>query len=403
MPQVLVLLCLLLAACGISQPRVPLDRFTAGDLNVVADFARQEATEGPVENQALLFNVLAQCELLQGDVDAAWRHFGTAARIMGNWATDGSETFAAVVGSESSKTYTGDPYEKAMNAFYLGTCYALKGEPDNARAAFKKGILADGESGDEKFQADFTLLFWLAGRMSRAMGLANDAEDFFKEAVKADRFAQEHGSRVDPDNPLLQQPVNGNLVVLAEVGMGPEKYAAGDEEELARFRPRWHAAARAQVWIDGELAGPTYILTDVDYQARTRGGTEMEGIRKGKAVFKSVTRAAGVGALILASGDDSRKGSRDKALIGAGLLLLSALTSTSADTRHWPTLPSTVQAATFDVAPGSHTLRVEFLGSSGSVLPDLTQEWSIDVPEGTDSYYLFRSLPRLDRIARPQS
>ncbi|MEQ1633851.1 MAG: hypothetical protein ABL997_15830 [Planctomycetota bacterium] len=394
---------LLLVACGLTQPQVPLDRFAAGDLGVVADFARKEATEGPVENQALLFNVLAQCELLQGDVDAAWQHFGAAARIMGNWQTSGSETFSAVVGSESSKGYTGDPYEKAMNAFYLGMCYLLKGEADNARAAFKKGILADGESGDEKYQADFTLLFWLAGRMSRAMGLPADAEDFFKEAVTADAFARTHGSRGDSDNPLLTSPAAGNLVILAEIGMGPEKYAAGDEEELARFRPRWHAAYRAQVWIDDELRGPTYMLVDVDYQARTRGGTEMEGIRKGKAVLKSVTRAAGVGALILAAGDDSRQGSRDKALVGAGLLVLSALTSSSADIRHWPTLPSTVQGAAFEVAPGDHVVRIDFLSSSGSILTDLTQTWTVNVPPDGESYYLFRSMPRMDRIPRSQS
>ena len=392
-----------LLACGVSQPKIPIDRFAAGDLGVVADFDRKEATEGAVENQALLFNVLAQCELLQGDVDAAWQHFGAAARIMGNWQTSGGETFSAVVGSESSKGYTGDPYEKAMNAFYLGMCYLLKGEPDNARAAFKKGILADGESGDEKYQADFTLLFWMAGRMSRAMGLPADAEDFFKEAVTADEFARTHGSRGEVGNPLLTSPNAGNLVILAEIGMGPEKFAAGDEEELARFRPRLHAAQRAQIWIDDELRGPTWTLVDVDYQARTRGGTEMEGIRKGKAVLKSVTRAAGVGALILAAGDESRAGSRDKALVGAGLLLLSVLTSSSADVRHWPTLPSTVQGAAFEVEPGEHVVRVDFLSSGGQILTDLTQTWTVTVPADGESFYLFRSLPRMDRIPRSPS
>lgn len=395
-----LLLLATLSACGISQPAIPIARFTQGDLGIVADFARKEATAGPVENQALLLNVLAQCELLQGDVDAAWQHFGAAARVMGNWQTSGSEEFAAVVGSESSKGYTGDPYEKAMNAYYLGMCYLLKGEPDNARAAFKKGILADGESGDEKYQADFTLLFWLAGRMSRAMGLPPDADDFFKEATKADEFARSHGSRGESRNPLLLSPLSGNLVVLAELGMGPEKFAAGNEGELARFRPRWSAATRAQVWIDGELRGPTWTLVDVDYQARTRGGSEMEGIRQGKAVFKSVTRTAGIGALYLAAGDSSSTGARDKALIGAGLLVLSALTAARADTRHWPTLPSTVQAAAFDVPPGSHELRIEFLSSDGQVLPDLTQTYSVETRDGSDSYFLFRSLPRMDRLPK---
>jgi hypothetical protein len=395
-----MLLALALAGCAVSQPRVPVDRFVQGDLGAVADFARQEATEGAVENQALLFNVLGQCELLQGDIDAAWRHFGAAARIMGNWQTSGSEQFAAVVGSESSKDYKGDPYEKAMNAFYLGMCFLWRGEADNARAAFKKGILADGESSDEKYQADFTLLFWLAGRMSRIMGLQADADDFYQEARKADSFARGHGSRGDVPNPVLADPGAGNLVILAECGLGVEKYAAGEELELARFRPRWHPASRAQIWIDGELRGPTAIMVDVDYQARTRGGTEMEGIRKGKAVLKSVTRTAGVTALVLAANDDSRRGARDKAAAGLGLLLLSALTSSEADVRYWPTLPSTVQALALDVAPGDHELRIDFLSANGTVLPDLTQVWTVNVPDGGESYYCFRSLPKLDRIPR---
>ena len=83
------LLLLGLASCSISQPKIPLDRFLSGDIPAVADFARKEATSGPVENQALLFNVLAQCELLMGNADAAWKYFGSAARIMGNWQVSG--------------------------------------------------------------------------------------------------------------------------------------------------------------------------------------------------------------------------------------------------------------------------------------------------------------------------
>ena len=397
------LLPTLLAGCAISQPAIPLDSFAAGDMATVADVVRGEAKDGPVENQALVLNVLAQCELLQGDIDDAWKHFGAAARIMGNWSTSGGEAFAAVVGSESSKTYTGDPYEKAMNAFYLGMCFLWRGEPDNARAAFKKGILADAESSDEKYQADFTLLFWLAGRMSRLMGLPQEAVDFYGEARKADEFAREHGSRGDSPNPLLQDPERGNLMVLCECGMGPEKYAAGDHGELASFRPRWHPAARAQAWLDGNLVGPSYTLIDVDYQARTRGGTEMEGIRKGEAVFKTVTGAAGVGALVLAAGDHSNAGARDKAIAGVGLLLLSALTSASADVRHWPTLPSTVQGIAIETTPGDHTLRIQFLDATGHVLSDLDQSWSVHVPQGGESWYLFRSLPGLDRLPRVTS
>jgi hypothetical protein len=232
------------------------------------------------------------------------------------------------------------------------------------------------------------------------MGLPGDADDLFAEARTAHEFALQHGSRGELPNAVLDSPKAGNLLLLVECGLGPEKYADGQEQELARFRPSSHPAARAQVFLDDRAAGHTQILTDVDYQARTRGGTEMEGIRKGKAVLKSTLRAAGVGALVWAANDDSHAGARDKWLVGMGLLLASALTQSAADVRHWPTLPSTVQVLALDVVPGEHALRIEFLDQAGNVLADLTQNWSVQVPAGSESWYIFRSLPGLDRFPR---
>lgn len=400
MPRASLLLAAVLAGCAIGQPDVPMQAFANGDLETVRTFAQHEVDSGPEENLALVLNVLAQSELLEGRVDDAFRDFGAAARIMGNWQTSGGETFSAVVGSESSKTYKGDPYEKAMNAYYLGLLYLWRGEPDNARAAFKKGILADGESSDEKFQADFTLLFWLAGRMSRLMGLPGDAEDFYREARTANAFSVAHGSRGQQPNPVLEHPDQGNVVVLLDLGLGPEKYATGGQDELARFRPRPYPAHGARIQLDDQDLGNAWTLVDVDYQARTRGGTEMEGIREGKAVFRTGAAIAGI-VLLDSAGHDRGSSARDKAIVGGSLLLLSLLTSTSADVRHWSTLPSTVAGLAFDAAPGPHRLDIDYLDAQGHALPGLRQQWSIDVPEQGESYYLFRSLPGLDRQMLP--
>jgi len=389
---------LILAACAVRMPAVPMHRFLDGDLDAVAAAMRTEQQDGAEENTALVLNILAQCELFLGDPEAAWRDFGTAGRIMGNWQTSGGEAVAAIVGSEGSKTWKGDPYEKAMNAFYLGLCYLWRGEPDNARASLKRGILADAEIGDEKFQADNPLLFWLAGRMSLLMGKDDDAEDFFKEARTANTFARQHGSRADDAEAVLGRPRDGNLVLLVECGLAPAKVAHGDLDELARFESRWHPAERARVELDGRVLGETVVLADLDYQARTLGGTEMEGIRKGKAVFKKTSLIGGAALLHVASrgrGDSART----SAIVGGGLILFGLLTSTAADIRHWPTLPATVQALTANVTPGPHTLVIEFLDAAGRAVPELHQTWSIDVPNASQTYYLFRSLPGLDRQA----
>lgn len=395
-----LLACLLwLPACAVEMPAVSLHRFAAGDVAAVAQEMRDQIEHGDVENRALALNILAQCEQMSGEQEAAWRHFAEAGRIMGNWQTTGGEEFSAVVGAEGSKTYKGDPYERAMNAFYLALNFLWRNEPDNARAALKKGILADAEVGDEKFQADNPLLFWMAGRMSRLMGKREDAESFFGEATTANTFAMQHGSRGDSAGTVLGSPAAGNLVLLVECGLGPEKYAEGNQGELARFRPRWHPAQRCFVSLDGKPVGETAVLVDVDYQARTLGGTEMEGIRKGKAVFKTTSIVAGETLLILAANERDRQRAQTQAIVGGSLLLIGLLTQAQADVRHWPTLPATVQALAIDAAPGAHTLELRFADAAGNPLPELDQSWSIDVPGGTESFYLFRSLPGLDRLA----
>lgn len=402
MPRAALLLAsaLSLGACSVGMPRVPMTRFVDGDLPAVAAAMRTELEKGDVENRALVLNILAECEVLSGKLDDAWRHFAEAGRIMGSWSTGGGEEFAAIVGSEGSKTYKGDPYEKAMNAFYLAMTFLWRGEPDNARAALKRGILADGEVANEKYQADNALLFWLAGRMSQLMGLREDATAFFAEAQKADEFARQHGSAGDEQSAVLSAPSQGNVVFLVECGMGPEKFAAGDMEELARFRPRWHPARSARIAVDGKPGFRTAVLCDVDYQARTLGGTEMEGIREGKAVFKKGALVSGIVMLDIAAHQRNRDHAATAAVIGGGLLALGLLTRTEADVRHWPTLPSTVQVLCLDLSPGQHELQVEFLDSSGRAVAGMDQQWSIDVPREGQSYYLFRSLPGLDRLLR---
>jgi tetratricopeptide (TPR) repeat protein len=382
----------LAAGCAIPQPDVPVRRYLDGELGAVREFAEVEVEYGPPENLALVRNVQGQCELSMGELELAQKHFEQAAQIMGTWAVSSGEATGAIVGSESSKTYRGDPYEKAMNAFYLAFCYLVLGESDNARAALKRGILADAEVADEKYQADNALLFWMAGRMSALMGLPGDAEDFFKEARTAHLFALEHGARGDPADRVIAAPAAGNLVLLLPIGLGPEKYGDGLQNELARFRSQSHPATAARAKLGGLELGRSSILADVDYQANTLGGMAMQGIRRGKAVFKTASTISGIVLLNEAAksdGDDART----KAIVGGGLLALGVLTSASADVRHWPTLPSTVQVLTAEVAPGEHTLVVDFLDERGRALPGLRHTAGIVVPESGEAWYLIPSLP----------
>ncbi len=380
----------LLAACAGSVPPVPMGAFEPGDFQQLESFFAHELEHAGETSRALFLCGLAQAQLLRGDLEGARKHFLEAARIMGTWVTSGSEELGAIVGSEASKTWQGDPHEKAMNAFYLGLLYWWRGETDNARAAFKRGILADAESDEGEAQVDFALLFWLAGRASLEMGLRGDAEDFFEEARRAREFAVKNGAHGASSSPILTDPSFGNLIVLAELGIGPRKVQSGDYEEVAVIVPRPVRYDRAEVFVDGQSAGETTLLADLDYQASTRGGKAMAGIREGKAVFKGITGTAGA-ILLIEGANDSGKGQRDKLIVGGALLLASLLTSASADVRHWETLPQTVHALTAEVAPGRHEVRIVFSGPGNPA--GLEQTWLVDVPEQGDAVVLFRSLP----------
>ncbi|MGA1606139.1 MAG: hypothetical protein ACO4CT_04085 [Planctomycetota bacterium] len=382
----------LLSACAAHVPPVPLDAYQAGDMAPVRAYFDEQLKEGDPNSGALFLNGLALCELYAGEEDAARRHFETAGRVMGTWATGSGEVAGALIGSESSKTWKGDPHEKAMNSLYRGILHWMRGEPDNARAAFRRGILADAESDEGEAQVDFALLFWLAGRASLEMGLRGDAEGLFEEARQARKFAVSHGAAGHPTAPLLEDPSRGNLIVITESGLGPEKVAAGLHGSLAQLRPRPSQITGAEVFVDGKSVGRTTLLADLDYQASTRGGRVMEGIREGKAVFKEAAGVAGVVLLdsaINGGGDDLR----GQAIVGGALLLASILTASRADTRHWATLPKHVHALVAEVPPGRHEVRIEFLGPSGVPVPRLTKVLFVDIVEGRDSLVAARGLP----------
>lgn len=393
MLRLLSLAVFALASCAIKQPSIPVARFGSGDLAAVESAAQAELTDGAPQNEAIARNVLGQCAMFAGRLDDARRDFAVAYQIMGTWAVGGSEVYKALFGNESSKTYRGDPYERSMNAFYLALADLWSGEPDNARACTINGIMADAESGDERYQADNALLFWMKGRMGRLSG-ANDVKEDFEDARKANEFALANGARGSANNRVLDRPDRGNLVVIAECGLGPEKYSDGMADQIARFRTRPDRVDRAVVSIDGQTIGETAILADVNYQATTRGGTAMEGVRNGKAVLKAGLAITGVEVMKSAMHDRDTQRGAAKATVAGVFMLLAWLISADADARHWPTLPSTVQAVTADVAPGRRRLRVDFVDAAGIPVGGLHQETEIVVPEDGDAWFLVRSLAK---------
>jgi len=275
---------------------------------------------------------------------------------------------------EESKVFRGEPYERAMAYHYRGLLYLMEHDYENARASFKSGFLQDSLAIQEEYRGDFAMLALLDGWASQCNGDA----DLAKVAYA---LAKKHNSE------LVVPNAQHNTLVLADLGMGPEKYTEGEHNELLKFRAQetyitpevnfpvaWQNSGGARL----QLPNSESVL----WQATTRGGREFDYILAGKAQFKeSSETAAEIGAAVSAaamsvSDIQSSYGDYDAALTSAGIGAAAGVfswfkkiqadaTKPGADTRQWHHLPEKVAYGTFSV-DGLDNPTVEFGGGTNN-------------------------------------
>jgi hypothetical protein len=263
---------------------------------------------------------------------------------------------------ESRKNFRGEPYERVMAYYYRGILYWMDGEPDNARACFRSAQIQDADAEKNEYQADYVLLDYLDGLVSAK--LAGDGSDAYRRAAAAARMATP---------PAYDPPAN--IVLFAEMGTGPAKYASGEYRQQLRFRPGQSRAVTAVLRV-GPLVLRAPAFDDLSYQATTRGGRVMDHVLANKAVFKDTTSGIGdaavIGGAIMAT-QTGRNSAMDEAglgLLAAGLILkgISAATTPTADTRTWDNLPNLLAFGSGRLAPGDYTGTLEFADAGGTVV-----------------------------------
>ncbi len=355
------------------------------DRGAIEEYAAR--LEEPSKREALDANLLATAALVGGDLRRAREAFIDAGRIMGSFP---SAQTGALVGAEGSKIYLGDPYEAAMNSLYNALVLLATGDEDNARAALKRGILADSASQEEEYNSDIAALFLLEAWLQLRVGKV----DLARLDLEQVRGLIPGCALADAD-----QLRRANTVIIVDVGEGPQKIRTGRHEEVATFAIPQVPVTGIHLEIGGGKVEPT-LGVDVAFQATTRGGRRMDGILQGKAVLKDATAVAGWILLHDTLHQDSFRhlsaGDFDKRIaIAGGLFLLSALTRAEADIRHWHLLPAYSYLWIGHVDPGLHDVSLRFRGPEGGDLPGYRQSWH-HLPfreEGINAYY-FRSGPR---------
>ncbi len=375
---------LLLAGCTTAPlaPRVPL----TGD--ALIDGNAQLAVALPKDRVLWEYRIAAtalrrgQFEESREKLDSA---LAQAAASYGNINSEAARS-RRMFRRESDKPFIGEPYERAMASFYRGIVYWSVGEPDNARALLRTAQLLDSDTQDKTYAGDYVLFDYLDGYASEKLG--GDGSDALARA-RANAKAQ---GRTAP--PAYDR--QANVMIFAEYGRGPRKYAAGEYSEKLRFITEPSRTRRALLEVDGRTI-PLPAYDDLHYQATTRGGRVMDHILGNKAVFKGATDAVGdvalVGAAVAANNIRRYDGSRNRdaanvavGLAAVGILskIASAATTPEADTRTWENLPQYLSFAALRLAPGTYPATLTFLDAAGNPLPfNGRRTLTITVPEPT--------------------
>lgn len=322
---------------------------------------------------------VAATALRRGDDAVAKEKLDDAIAFIGGIITNSEQAARArsLFTAESTKTFIGEPYERVMAYYYRGILYWRDGQPDNARACFRSGQVIDSDPNSEHYDADYVLLDYLDGLATAKLG--GDGSDALARAQ------QRAGEKLA----LPAYMPSSNVLVFAEYGYGPRKFAAGQYGEQLRFYTDDSPSRSARLVLDnGRKVIPLPAYDDLGYQATTRGGRVMDHILGNKAFFKSGAEVAGDVALAgsAIAHDTARRREREGkdgddsniAAIGLGVLgmigrVASAATEARADTRQWENLPQRLSFAALHLPPGQHAGRIEFLDREGNILEHRTQ------------------------------
>jgi tetratricopeptide (TPR) repeat protein len=368
----LLVALLLLAGCA-SAPKRPAPKPATGDPLVDGKNALESA---PEKDRVLWEYRTALVAMRRGEFNEAKPLLDSAiARISNIMGKDASARKArSMFSAEAKKTFIGEPYERVMAYYYRGILYWMDGEPDNARACFRSAQLEDSDTQDKHYSSDYVLLDYLDGFAS--VKLAGDGSDCLKRAQSFAKISA----------PPSYDP-KANLLLFADFGPGPTKYAMGEYAQYLMFREGRTPIRTVQVQVDGK----TYKLRPYDdlyFQATTRGGRVMDHILANKASFRTATDAAGdaglIGGLVLSQQRQTREAALGLAAAGLLSKIVSATTTPEADTRSWDNLPLYLTFAALELPPGTHTLTVDFLDEANRMIAGQTKTITVNVPADSD-------------------
>ncbi len=325
----------------------------------------------PNKNYVLNNCRYGSCALAAGQLDNAQAAFLRAYRVMDSVNTNtGSRVLGAVVVYEGVKVWKGQPFERAMAHYYLGLIFLIKGEYENARAAFANSLFklrkyanpnAKLPPGQQYARVDsnFVLGYFGLGVCYMKLGHPKLAAANFERAEQLDPY-------IAPVVKKMYEPgING--LIFVDFGQGPRRRHAGWYGEQTVFTPTpWQAEPIPPVyaWDNGHpITGIAQSnMVDTLALAQDKRWLTMDTIREAKAVIGTGLMVGGVAAMQ----NGAYNNNSTEALAGLGAAGLGALfaASSHADTRYWEMLPRTVYVIPVKLPAGNSSIQVSAGGVS---------------------------------------
>jgi tetratricopeptide (TPR) repeat protein len=303
-------------------------------------------------------------------LDEAEAAFLNAYEVMNSvGVNNGGRSLGATLVDEKIKVWKGEPFERAMCSFYLGSIYYMRQDYANARGAYENALFklrdygASKKDKDDEYRTvenDFALAYIMLGRCWQRLGREDLARANFERAAQLRNYLQPLAN--------FDLQAKSNVVVIAEYGVGPQVETNFDGAIIG-YGPSPAVAGPIPtplVYVDGQaypLNGTGRPTVDLLALAQDRRWQSIDTIRTIKSVVGTGLLAAGGVEGVRGAFEHGSAQRRDliagAALAGAGLLLKA---TSQADTRHWEMLPRTVFVLPLQLPPGKHDITIDFPG-----------------------------------------
>ncbi len=315
----------------------------------------------------------ALCELMYasaafegGDYAGASDAMRDAAKAMEK--IGGGEDAAAVMGSESSKVYRGDPYEKAMAHLYSGILALRRQDDERALACFRRATVADQSTRTENEEQtkDFAAGHWFAALAYQRLGEPENARVRLQQAAKYAGWS---------DVPTVKLLAEANVCLLIESGAGCYKTASGPGGSVCTIEALPDPVSQVTVQCDAVPLGEALMLDDLHVEAVAHGWGEMDSLRLTKGITREIISRAPF------------------------ISMFSSTIHSEADLRAWTFLPRNLYVWSGRIEPGLHTIALRCRNAKGEPLAEYDQLWFyVPVRKDKLNVMAFRIVPYRQNI-----